>query len=76
VGIELLPSEHFYVAVGYNHRRRQELGVSEKMSTSGYSWGFGFKVYKFHFAYGSARYHLAGSSNHFSISTNITNFKH
>jgi len=74
IGLELLPSDHFYVAVGYNHRRRQELGVSEKMSTTGFSWGFGFRVYKFHFAYGSARYHLAGSSNHFSISTNLSKF--
>lgn len=75
VGVELVPSDNFYVAVGYNHRRRQELGITEKMSTTGFSWGFGFRVYKFHFAYGSARYHLAGSSNHFSISTNLGNFK-
>ncbi len=74
-GIEIVPSDNFYIAVGYNHRRRKELGVSEKMSTAGYSWGFGFRVYKFHFAYGSARYHLAGSSNHFSISTRVSNFK-
>ncbi|WP_430811360.1 MULTISPECIES: type IX secretion system protein PorQ [unclassified Carboxylicivirga] len=75
VGVELLPSDNFYVGVGYNHRRRKELGVSEKMSTSGFSWGFGFRVYKFHFAYGSARYHLGGASNHFSISTNFSDFR-
>ncbi len=74
-GVEVVPSDNFYVAVGYNHRRRQELGIGEKMSTTGFSWGFGFRVYKFHFAYGSARYHLAGSSNHFSISTNLDNFR-
>ncbi|MCG8579600.1 MAG: type IX secretion system protein PorQ [Bacteroidales bacterium] len=74
-GVELVPSDNFYVAVGYNHRRRQELGINEKMSTTGFSWGFGFRVYKFHFAYGSARYHLGGSSNHFSISTNLSNFR-
>lgn len=74
-GVEVVPSDNFYVAVGYNHRRRQELGIDEKMSTTGFSWGFGFRVYKFHFAYGSARYHLAGSSNHFSISTNLDNFR-
>ena len=73
-GLEIVPSDNFYVAAGYNHRRRQELGLSEKMSTTGFSWGFGFRIYKFHFAYGSARYHLAGTSNHFSISTNLSNF--
>ncbi|WP_289053362.1 type IX secretion system protein PorQ [Carboxylicivirga marina] len=74
-GLELVPSDNFYVAVGYNHRRRKELGITEKMSTTGFSWGFGFRVYKFHFAYSSARYHLAGSSNHFSISTSLSNFR-
>lgn len=75
MGVEIVPSDNFYIAMGYNHRRRKELGVSEKMSTIGFSWGFGFRVYKFHFAYGSARYHLGGSSNHFSISTNLNNFR-
>lgn len=74
LGVEFLPAKNFHVGFGYNHRRRQELGIESKMSTTGFSWGFGFRVYKFHFAYGSARYHLAGSSNHFSISTNLSSF--
>lgn len=73
-GVEFMPAKNFYVAAGYNHRRRQELKIEEKASTVGFSWGFGFRIYKFHFAYGSARYHLAGSSNHFSISTNLSAF--
>ncbi|WP_066629766.1 type IX secretion system protein PorQ [Labilibacter marinus] len=74
-GVEFLPSKNFHVDFGYNHRRRKELGYEERMSTAGFSWGFGFRVYKFLFSYGSARYHLGGSSNHFSISTNLSNFK-
>lgn len=74
IGIEFVPSQNFYVDFGYNHRRRQELAIDSKMSTVGFSWGFGFKVYKFRFAYGSARYHLAGTSNHFSLSTNLSDF--
>ncbi len=74
-GVEFLPAKNFHVGFGYNHRRRKELGIASKMSTTGFSWGFGFRVYKFHFAYGSARYHLAGSSNHFSISTNLASFR-
>jgi hypothetical protein len=73
-GFEFSPSRNFYVSAGYNHRRRKELVVDAKASTVGFSWGFGFRVYKFRFAYGSARYHLAGSSNHFSISTNLSSF--
>ncbi|TLX77684.1 type IX secretion system protein PorQ [Labilibacter sediminis] len=74
VGVEFLPSKNFHVDFGYNHRRRKELAYTERMSTAGFSWGFGFRVYKFLFSYGSARYHLGGSSNHFSISTNLSNF--
>ncbi len=73
-GFEFSPSKNFYVGAGYNHRRRKELVVDAKASTVGFSWGFGFRIYKFRFAYGSARYHIAGSSNHFSISTNLSSF--
>ncbi|MCL2073935.1 MAG: type IX secretion system protein PorQ [Marinilabiliaceae bacterium] len=70
-GIEFVPTKNFYVAAGYNFRRRQEMKIEEKLSTVGFSWGFGVKVYKFNVSYGSARYHLAGTSNHFSISTSL-----
>ncbi len=73
-GVEFLPAKNFHIDFGYNHRRRQELGYSERMSTAGFSWGFGFRVYKFHFSYGSARYHLSGTTNQFSITTNLSNF--
>ncbi|MGQ1889591.1 type IX secretion system protein PorQ [Thermophagus sp. OGC60D27] len=73
-GVEFVPSRSFYVGAGLNPRRRQELKVDSKVSTVGYSWGFGFRIYKFRFGYSSARYHLASSSNHFSITTNISDF--
>ena len=73
-GFEFSPSKNFFVSGGYNHRRRKELVVDSKASTVGFSWGFGFRVYKYRFAYASARYHIAGSSNHFSISTNLSSF--
>lgn len=73
-GVEFLPSKNFYVAAGLNPRRRQELKADSKVSTVGYSWGFGFRAYKFHFSYSSARYHLSSSSNHFSITTSLSEF--
>ncbi len=75
VGVEFMPTKSFHIDFGYNHRRRKELGYPERLSTAGFSWGFGFKVYKFLFSYGSARYHLGGSSNHFSIATNLSSFR-
>jgi hypothetical protein len=74
VGVEFVPSQNFYVAAGINSRRRQELKVDARTSTVGFTWGFGLRVNRFHFSYGSGRYHLSESSNHFSISTNLTSF--
>lgn len=73
-GVEFLPGENFYVNLGYNYMRRQELKIPARVAMTGFSWGFGFKVSKFHFSYGRASYHLAGGSNHFSLSTNLSEF--
>jgi len=71
LGVELLPSPNFTIRAGYNHQIRQELRLDEKMSTVGFSWGFGVRISRFHLNYGSARYHLAGSSNLISVAVNL-----
>lgn len=75
LGVEFNPVNNFYVRAGYNYRRRQEMLIESKTSTIGFSWGFGIKISKFHFSYGRATYHLAGASDHFSISTNLDSFR-
>jgi len=71
LGIELLPSPNFTLRAGYNYQLRQEMKLDEKMSTVGFSWGFGFRISRFQINYGSARYHLAGSSNLISIALKL-----
>ena len=71
LGVELLPSPNFTVRAGYNHQIRQELRLDEKMSTVGFSWGFGVRISRFQFSYGSGRYHLAGSSNLISVAIRL-----
>jgi len=74
VGAELFPIRNFTIRLGYNHLRKKELSLEDMPSTVGLSWGFGFKISKFNLSYGSAKYHLAGASNHFSISVNLSEF--
>ena len=74
VGTEIIPSKSFSVRFGLNIKRRAELGLDDRAGLAGFSWGLGFRIKKFYFSYGSARYHLAGSSNHFTVSTNIGDF--
>jgi len=73
IGAELMLSENIHIRLGYNYRRRQELKLSEKAGIAGLSFGFGVKVKRFRISYGRATYHLAGSSNHFSVSTSLAN---
>lgn len=74
VGVEFIPTKNFSVRLGYDYRQRQELKVDSKLSTVGLSWGFGFRISKFQFNYARKAYHLAGSPNFISISTNLSDF--
>jgi len=73
-GAEFLPTNNFSVRLGYDYRRRQELKVDSKVSTVGFSWGFGIRISKFQFNYARKAYHLVGSPNFISISTNLSEF--
>ncbi len=67
VGIELIPHKNFYLSTGFNYQRRRELQVESKLSTVGFSWGFGIITSFMNIEFGRATYHLAGSSNHLSL---------
>lgn len=71
LGVELLPSPGFTLRAGYNYQLRQEMKLDEKLSTVGFSWGFGIRISRFQLSYGSGRYHLAGSSNLISVAVNL-----
>ncbi|MBA4322028.1 MAG: hypothetical protein C0408_04360 [Odoribacter sp.] len=67
VGTELIPHKNFYLSAGYNYQRRRELQVDSKVSTVGFSWGFGINTSFMSIGFGRATFHLAGASNHISI---------
>lgn len=74
-GVEILPTENFFIRVGFNYQRRNSLGVVDRMGVSGFSFGVGFKIKKFAFNYGLAIYSAAGMSNVFSITTNLNEWR-
>lgn len=71
LGLEILPSKNFIIRAGYNYQRRQELKFDDKASVVGFSAGFGLKIKRFRLDYGISSFHLAGSSNLFSLSINL-----
>lgn len=74
LGGEFLLTKNFNIRLGYNYQRRKELSVETKPGMIGFSFGFGVKISKFNLSYGLAKYHLAGASNLFSITTNLNDF--
>lgn len=73
-GVEFLIGKNFHVDLGYNYKRRQEMKLTARPGMVGFSYGFGFRISKFHIAFGRASYHLAGGTNHFSLTTNLSDF--
>lgn len=53
--------------IGYNHLRRQELSLSMRRTMGGFSFGLGLQIKRFQLNYGSAIYHAAGGTHHFSF---------
>lgn len=71
---EFLPAKGFNVLFGYNHQRRKEMMVPTRPFLVGFSWGFYIRISKIKLSYGQAFYHLAGASNHFSLTLNMADF--
>ena len=74
LGLEILPSDNFSLRAGYNYQRRQELKFEDRLSTVGFSAGFGIKIKRFRLDFATSRFHLAGSSNLFSLAINLNDF--
>ena len=71
IGGEFIPAKFLSIRLGFNYLRRQEMKVVSRPGTVGFSWGIGLKVSKFDFSYSRAAYHLTGSPNFITLSTNL-----
>lgn len=67
-------NENLRLRAGYNHLRRKELSLSTFRSLAGFSLGFGLKINVFKLDYGVGYHHVAGATNHITISTNMGKF--
>jgi hypothetical protein len=74
LGTEILLSKNFHIRGAYNFQRRQELKVDTRPGLTGFSLGVGLKISKFIIGWGLGEYHVAGAANHFSITTNLSEF--
>ena len=73
--VEILPTDNFFIRIGFNYQRRNGLGVENRKGAGGLSFGLGLKVKKFGFNYGISFYSAAGISNAFGINYNLSESK-
>jgi hypothetical protein len=67
--------ENLNLRFGYNHRRRKEMTVGTLRSFAGFSLGVGIRIKQFAIDYSFASHHIAGSTKHIGISTNLSRFR-
>ncbi len=73
-GIELNIGKSLFVRAGYDYRQGREMDAVNNMNTSGFSFGIGFDIKGFEFAYARNNYHLGQAPNFISITTSLDRF--
>lgn len=67
IGIDLVPNDRFYVALGFNFRRANELKAAGASHMAGLTCGAGLSLKKFKFGLAYAKYHVSAPSLSFSL---------
>lgn len=73
-GAEVQAGKPVRLRLGYNHMRRQELGVGKKKGFSGITAGFGINIKQFAFDYAYAQYHRTGSDHQLTFRIKLDEF--
>jgi len=78
-GVEILPTENFWIAAGYNVKRGSDMSLTVNDGNGntfgGFSAGAGLKVKSFSIGCSVAKYHPAATSFMISISTSLAEMK-
>jgi len=73
--LDIVPrSDKFYLTLSYNHRRHQEMNLSEGFSLSGFAVGAGGNIYKFRLGVAVSQYSRSNLTYQVSLSTDINSF--
>lgn len=71
-GIEYVPSERFYIALGYNYKTRTDMTTYARNFLSGFSVGAGLKVKAMGFGVAFAQPHVGGTTFMFNITASVS----
>ena len=72
LGIEYVPTERMYIALGYNYRTRTDMSTYHRNFLSGFSLGGGLRVKAFGFGVALAKPHSSATTLMFNLTTSIS----
>ncbi|MDR0680374.1 MAG: type IX secretion system protein PorQ [Dysgonamonadaceae bacterium] len=75
LGIDIIPSDNFWIGVGYNLKRSMDMHLQEGNIFGGFSIGAGLKVKSFSVSCAVGKYNLSATSFLFGISTSFAEMR-
>ncbi|MDR0427306.1 MAG: type IX secretion system protein PorQ [Dysgonamonadaceae bacterium] len=72
IGAEILPTNNFWIALGYNGKRSSDMHLQEGNKLGGFSIGAGLWVKSFSFSCAVGKYNVSATSFLFSVSKSFT----
>lgn len=73
-GVDYIPTENFWLGVGFNPKTSQDMSLQNGNKLGGFSAGAGVKISKFDVSASVAKYHPSAVSLMLSISTTFADF--
>jgi hypothetical protein len=70
-GVDFIPSDRFYVALGYNYKTRTDMSTYKRSFFSGFSLGAGMNVKNFNFAIAFSQPHSGATTFMFNMNLNL-----
>ena len=75
LGVDFVPSDNFWVGVGFNPKVNMDMKLKGGGSFSGFSGGAGVKIKMFDVGFSIAKYHPSALSMMISVSATLADFK-
>ncbi len=74
LGIDYIPSNNFYIALGYNYKTRTDMSVYNRNFISGFTVGAGINVKMFGIHASMYQHHVGGTTLMFNLTTELSAF--
>ncbi len=70
-GVEFMPTESFWVGLGYNPKMASDMKIEQGNKMGGFSFGAGIRVKAFNFGASVSQYHPSATAFHINVGINL-----